>query len=262
MLDDLFNFKKQKEQQQVATSKLLQSDPLDKAFRTYKTDPSPANLNAAVTAASPVIDYGVQRFGGGASPLMSSRGRLLTVQALKTWDPKGKANPKTWTIQQLQGLNRYRSKLDPIVVPERLNQDSLLVKRTIDDYTQQYGREPSTEELADLSGLSRKRLRAIRNVSVGRVNESQLLDDEGDRYLPGVDNDSPEAIWTEMVYHDLDSRGKQIYDLLTGRNGTEPMSVVQVAQKLGMTPSGVTQRAGKIREMIAEGIKLDQYAME
>lgn len=261
MPEDLFNFKRQREQQQTLTAK-PRTDPLEQSFRTYQSDPSPANLNAAVTAAAPVIDYGVQRFGGGKSPLLSSRGRLLTVQALKTWDPKSKASPKTWTLQQLQGLNRYRSRLDPIVTPERLNQDSLLARRSTEDFSQQYGRDPSPEELSSLSGLSRKRLRAIQKVSVGRVNESQLVDDEGDRYLPGVDNDSPEAIWTEMVYSDLDDRGKQIYDLLTGRNGAKPLNITEVAQKLKVSPAAVTQRANRIREMIREGMQLDQYAME
>jgi len=260
MPDDLFNFKLKKPKPTVDSSKPNPNDSLDTAFRAYHANPTPITLNAAVTAANPVIDYGVNRFGGAKSPLMTSRGRLLTAHAVKTWQPTAKASPKTWTMQQLQGLMRYRSKLDPISIPERLNQDSLHMRRASQDFSQQYGREPSIEELASLSGFSRKRLRKIKTISVGRVNESQFMDDEGDRYLPGVDNSSPEAIWTEMVYHDLDDRGKQIYDLLTGRLDGQQMSVNDVAKKMSLTPAAVSQKASRIRDMITEGVQMDRSA--
>jgi Mn-dependent DtxR family transcriptional regulator len=58
--------------------------------------------------------------------------------------------------------------------------------------------------------------------------------------------------WNELVYHDLDEINQTIYDYLIGGHGRTPISTSEIARKLGITPSAVSQRAAVIQSMLDE----------
>lgn len=229
-------------------------DGLTAAFEAWQKDPNPQTLAAAVDAAGPLIEAAATSYAGGPSPLLRSRGRLLVAQALSTYNPKEKTALKTWLHRNLQGLSRYRNQLSPISVPERVGLDLSHVSKVTEELRNELGREPTLEEVSERSGLSLKRLKHIEKFKTEQASEGQLLDDEGASYLPGVDANSPENIWAELVYHDLDDRGKQIYDMLMGRNGYKPNTPIhEIAKTLGISPSAVSQRAKAIAAKLEEG---------
>ena len=69
--------------------------------------------------------------------------------------------------------------------------------------------------------------------------------------IPGQEDEFAKG-WEEMVYHDLGDTDQTVFDYLLGAHGRKQLTTSDIARKLGITPSAVSQRATKIQDMLDE----------
>ncbi len=229
------------------------------AFTTWKTTPTPQTRSALLTQVMPVVDSAVHSYARAtAGPNIRNRARLMAAKAFDTYSPD-KGTLRTHLLSQLQGLRRVVGQDQNILrVPEQLLLDRNFLHQTTQTLADETGRDldaVSDIELADRTGLSLKRIRYIRQVKPA-VSQGQLgTDDEGDMIDPSVQipgaQDASSA-WEDFVYQDLDPTNRAILDMSRGRYGRRLLTTEQIAAKLGISASAVSQRKQKIQAMLDE----------
>lgn len=239
-----FGDKKKKKQQEQSTSAAPGS--LDDAYEFWKKNQSPANMDRLLRAASPAINKALSSFAAGDKAL-TARAKRLAIDAFRTFDPKKGAKLGTHLYIRLQPLQReYTQRSTISEVPERVQLDKFRLEQAERALTDELGREPADEEVAEYTGLSPKRIAHVRSFARKSFAESQLASTEGELVQPAVADVTPEDIWIEYVYHDLDPVDKKILEWKTGMYGKKVLSTNEIARRLKITPSAVSQRASKI----------------
>jgi len=224
------------------------------AFTTWQNRPSPQANGLILKKLDPIIDTAVKTYGGAnASPTLRSKARLLALQGLPKYD-RSQAKLKTFMMNHLQGLRRMAAKENAIIsVPEQVQLDHLHLSRAEAELRDDLGRDPSTSELADHTGLSAKRIQYVRKLQMP-ASEGQILqpisgsesDDFNDPAVKSVGGDDARA-WHRFVYESLDNTDRVIMEHSLGLFGRPVLSNQDIARKLGITPSAVSQRKTRIQ---------------
>lgn len=232
----------------------LESD-LIPHFQAWKDAPGPFTSGNLLRAVTPVLHTAVKSYGGGnPSPLLHSRARQMALKAFNTYDPY-KGTLKTHLLSQLQGLRRVSAQEQNIIsAPEAVLLDYQHLIQHEHDLADKLGRSPSDMEVSDSTGLSAKRLAYIRQyrgaVAEGAAEHGRRDEESGEPPASQAINFDPDEAWTNFIYHDLTPVDQTIADLTLGRNGNPKLSVKEIAQRLGITPSAVSQRTTKIQKLI------------
>ena len=115
-------------------------------------------------------------------------------------------------------------------------------------------RIPTDDEIADEIGISPKRVARVREMSMASVPSGQLDEvagEDGDSSIaPAVSTPSPVPFAQDAVYMSLDKTDRFIFDALTGSHGSAQLPAKTVAERLGITPAAVSQRASRIAQQI------------
>ncbi len=240
-----FGFGKQKQQ--------AKATDLNTAYETWQQRQDPTNMRALLKAADPVIGRAITQYAGG-DKAMRARAKRLAVQAFRNYDPKHETKLKTHLMIRLRPLQReYTRRTSPLAVPERVQLDQLRLRTAEQALTETYGREPSDDEIAEYMGLSKRRIAHVRSYAKGVLAESQMRNAEGELQLPGSEQVTSSDIWVEYVHHDLDPKDKKIMEWKTGYGGHDVLSTNEIAKRLRISPSAVSQRAAKIAQRLEAG---------
>jgi DNA-directed RNA polymerase specialized sigma subunit len=225
---------------------------MDKAFEAWKQKPSPDRMGEFLDKAQPVVNAAIRSYGQGNKAL-ESRARLLIAEAAPKFDPGRGVKLRTYLMTQLQPLTRYAKEYGRSTrVPERVNVDLFSINQQHQDYFDKFGREPSDKELADITGLSMRRIAHVRKFARPEAGESTLVDDEGAIMYPGTEAPDPDKILLEYVHHDLDPVDQKIMEWRTGLYGKKQVSNNEMAKRLNLSPGAVSQRAAKIAARIKD----------
>lgn len=242
-----FGFQKQKEQQKRRAS------GLDEAYAVWRQKPEPTTMRSLLHAADTVIGRAITQYAGG-DKAMRARAKRLAIEAFRSYDPKHKTQLKTHLMIRLKPLQReYTKRTSPLAVPERVQLDQLRMRNAEQSLTEMYGREPSDDELAEYMGLSKRRIAHVRSYTKGVLSESQMRNSEGELQLPASEHVTASDIWVEYVHHDLDPVDKKIMEWKTGYGGHDVLSTNEIAKRLKISPSAVSQRAAKIARKLEAG---------
>ena len=138
-------------------------------------------------------------------------------------------------------------------MPERVALDQNFLFQAETELEDRLGREATTSELADHTGISMRRIGKIRSYKAPMYEGSLLAQQSGDDdpYLPAVENDRGQYV-IRAVYDDLDETNQQIVEWTLGLYGKPKLSNQQIAARLRMTPGGVSQRKATIQQRIDE----------
>jgi hypothetical protein len=229
----------------------------DEAFTRWQAKPTPERLRGVLTTLQPVIDQAVAQYAGQhASPTVSQRARLLAAKAVQGWQPTGGANLKTHVFRQLQAIQRLAPSVsDPFAPSERFRQHQNEIHNATNIAQTQLGREPTDEELATATGLPLKRVIRVRTRMRARLPASayEEPDEEFETKPDIIGGERTDADdWADAVYHDLGERDRMIFMHRTGYRGAEKLSNQQLAQRLGVSPGLVSQRAARIQRRLDE----------
>lgn len=222
-------------------------------YQAWQTTPSPATRAALIRQAQPAIDQAVfSAAGRQASPNVHSRARILAAKALDSYDPQ-RGTLKTHLLSQLRSLQRAVGQEQQIIaIPEQFALDRAGLRRSADTLAEQLGREPSTAELADHTGLSLRRIGHLRRYRPPTASGS-ILDEAGEVYepaaqLPGAA--AQEDAWMELVYHDAGPSDQLILEHTLGLHGQPILENQALAAKLGVSPGAVSQRKAKLQGLL------------
>ena len=120
---------------------------MDTEYQKWLNDPTPDNLTKVVEAAGPVITSEIHRYSGPKT-LLRGKAKLLTIKAIKSYNPTKGAALRTWVVSQLQPLTRYSNVLKPVKISEEMTRRSAELNNTAQQLSQQLGRNPSDTELS------------------------------------------------------------------------------------------------------------------
>ena len=234
--------------------KTSQLDKIDDAWKMWKENDTPETRRNMLAAVSPQVSTALRTFAPGMEKNLLLKANELALKAAQTYDPSRGLRFKSYVYQQLQPLQRLAGKrTNVIAIPER----HLIEGKRLAEETQRFidrkGYEPSTADLADFTGMSVKRIQAIRSHRTG-VSESKATSPEGDPM--GSQEEDVQRVWCEQVYNSLGSMDQKIYEWRTGYGGAPKLGVVDIAKRLGVSPATVSNRLQKIIGMVQEGINL------
>lgn len=231
-------------------------DNFDEIYTNWMKQRTPEYNTQILDAVQPIIDTAVQSYvGQNANQTIRTQAKLMALRALETYDP-AKGNIRTHLLSQLQSLRRYAAKQQNIVdIPEQVGLDYQALQEASNELRDTLGRDPTDDELADHTGMSKRRIKKIRAfnqpVAEGATyNETEENSSGGDTAsnIPGYDAGAES--WLDFVYDDLADTDKLIMDMMLGRNGRKKASVKDIAAALNISPSAVSQRTAKIQEML------------
>ncbi len=226
------------------------TDQLTEEFDAWKRNPTPEGSAGLLRTANPILDRAVTTYAGRSNPILKARAKSLALKAFRSFDPKRGAKLRTHLMVQLQPLRRSALQTGRVIQePERI----IYARRTLEDakstFMDAHAREPSDEELADVTGLSARRIRVVRAASRPTVATGQL----GAEYEVPAEAPSAEDTWLEYVYHELDPRDRQILDWRLGRHGRDRLANREIARRLKISPAAVSQRMARIAARLQEG---------
>lgn len=226
---------------------------LDDAYSFWNKNQVPQNLNRLLTAAKPVLKQAITSFARGDQTYMG-RARKLAIGAFKTFDPKRGAKLRTHLMIQLQPLQRsYTKRTSVLSVPERVQLDRYRLDQAEQALRAELGREASDSEIADHTGLAMKRIAHVRSFARGTLSEGQLTTPDSGLRLPSASQVTPDDVWAEYVHHDLGPVDQKIMEWKLGIYGKKQRSTNEIARRLGITPSAVSQRAARIAAKLEQG---------
>jgi len=218
-------------------------------YEAWKGNPSGENHSNLMKSLDPIINSALMSFTGGDKTLRT-RARILADKALQTYDPARGASLKSHVYNNLQRLQRFSAQRQRALhVPENVRFDSQVIRRFKDEYRDKYGDDPTDDTVADRLGMSRRRV--TKAGTAGEMSESQTLGEIGD--LQGTISKTPEQVWMDYVYHDLDDTNKKILRWTSGYQGSEMLRKKEIARRLGITPSAVSSRVSTITRKLEAG---------
>jgi DNA-directed RNA polymerase specialized sigma subunit len=222
-------------------------------YNEWKTTPNQRTTGALLKAVDPILESAIKTYGGRVhSPNLRSQAKLMALDAFQRYDPT-RAKLRTHLMSHLQGLRRVAAQEGQIIhIPERVGLDLHRLRVAEAELRDIYGRDPSDMELADHTGLSRKRITYIRKALPG-ISEGSIsgVPTEEDQINIGPAVHSPaDQAWYDFVYHDLHPVDQVIMEHTLGLHGKQILSKQQIANKLRLSPGAISQRASKIQDKL------------
>jgi len=259
--------------QEIGQTKLLtQEEEVALAKRIRKGDRKAreqmikANLRLVVKIARDYEGYGV--------PLLDliSEGNIGLIKAVERYDPDKGAKLSTysawWIKQAIRRALSNQSKTIrlPVHVVDKLTQ----MRRAEASFFDEFGREPSDEELAEELGLPAKRVRQYRRASITPSSlDAPLGDEDSNRVADIVADEKAETPYeqleeennTHMVREALETlnpREKMILQLRFGLDDNEEQTLEELGDKFGLT----RERIRQIQELALRKLRKKMADME
>ena len=203
-------------------------------------------LNGSVQAA--ISTYRAAPLPG---PTLELEGKRMAVQAIKEWDKsKGMSLASYVSTIVRQRLYRYVATYQNVGrLPEAQVRQIGAFNRANTDLRDRFGRDATTEELADHMALPVTHVARLRKSLRKDLLDSAFDDEDGLEAIahdPGYDR-------AMMAYYSLTDQEKTVFDFLLGAHGQPKLSPGDIAKKLGLAPS----RISALKESI--GTKLHPY---
>lgn len=225
----------------------------DQDYAIWKESGDPSHLKTVVDKLDPVIN-GVMKASNIQSPIVRDRAKMVAAKAVKSFDPTRGAQLHTHVSNQLKRLVSEAPRIqEPFVPSERFRKESNDIRNAMTSFTDRMGRDPTDEELSDITYIPLKKVIRIRTASRARVPLSAVeeANDENEGGYDVVGSIRSKADdWGEAVYYGLGDLDKLIFMHKTGYRGADKLSNEGIAEKLHLSPQAVSVRARKIQDQL------------
>lgn len=228
-------------------------------WRTWKAATGYAKeqaLRELLTALAGPIGTALQAYRGAPMPsaTMELEARRFAVAALNDFDPVQSLNLSSFVITRVkQDLFRYVGTYQNVArIPE--NQARLIapLRDATATLTQRYGREPTTEELADHMSVPVAHVARLR-----RSLRADLLDDSGEEtglVLDSLQHD-PDYERAMLAYYSLTDEEKQVFDYSLGAHGQPRLKPGEIARRMRISNVRVSQLKSRLADKLAPYVR-------
>jgi DNA-directed RNA polymerase specialized sigma subunit len=235
---------------------IMAKQDLDQAYKNWSANPTQDAMGSMLDSFEPVIQSALTSYAGGNKGL-HSQAKKLAAQAVQNYDPTQGTKLQTYLMSQLQPLRRlHATRSGSVRVPERVRADLYHLRQAQQNFHDRFGRDAADSELAEQMGVPIPRIRHVRKFMKHEMPESALVmpSDEGDNevFYPGVQQTNPNDVWLEYVHHDASPIDQKILEWKTGYNGKQKLSTLEIARRLRISPSAVSQRASRMGAKLNE----------
>ena len=218
----------------------------DKAARAQMIK---ANLRLVVKIAHDYSNFGL--------PLLDliSEGNIGLMKAVERFDPKKGGKLSTyaawWIKQSIKRALANQAKT--IRLPVHLVDKISKMKRAGHKLSEQLGREPTDQELADVLGVTRAKVAQLRTISVRPASlDAPIGDDDATEFSEIVGDDAAltpfellrdKTLRQEVrdILEELEPREAEILTLRFGLDGSKPRTLEEVGRKFKVTRERVRQ---------------------
>lgn len=200
------------------------------AWKEWKSNPSPMNMQRVLDSLDPLIQNEVNRWSGTlARPLLELEAKKLAAEAVESYLPNMGASLGTHVTNRLKKLSRITYTHQNVArMPEY---QTLLYNtyRTAEvDLEENLGRPPTAEELAERLAWSKSYMNRFQ-----KSIRKELI--ESGEPPPIADRPSDDAKIVDYLYNDLSNKQKTIFQHTTGYAGSPIYTNNQLMKKLDMT---------------------------
>jgi DNA-directed RNA polymerase specialized sigma subunit len=208
-------------------------------WRQWKQSNDPEHLKQLLDRMNPLVQREVQKWGAAVPrEALESKGRLLTVQALKTYDPTRGAAIGTHVTSRLRKLSRD---VYPYQNVARLPENKQLLYNTFQVATNnlidQHGREPTAEELAQELGWSPKKVGDFQK----SFSRRELVESAG----AFMDEGSADEGLVDFYHHGLIPSDQLMFEDLIGFKGKSALNNAQLMKKYSLTQGQLSYKKRK-----------------
>jgi len=225
----------------------------DLDYATWKQSGDPEHLKNVVDKLEPVIN-GTLKASNIQSPIVKDRAKMVAARAIKSFDPSRGAQLHTHVSNQLKRLVSEAPRIqEPFLPSERFRKESNDIRNVTNNFNDRMGRDPTDEEVADISYIPLKKVIRIRTASRARVPLSaveEANEDNEQGYDVVGSTRSKADDWGEAVYYGLGDLDKLIFMHRSGYRGADKLSNEQIAAKLHLSPQAVSARARTIQNQL------------
>lgn len=181
--------------------------------------------------------------------VLESEAHLQAVKAFKSYNPNRNTKLSTHVTNQLPKVNRlvYNS-MDLVSIPEARRIKYKNYEAITSNLTEELGRPPTTDEIADELGWSQSEVRRHKAESWKELSDT----------VPGIvdttANHDPNHAIMSYVYNDLSPRHKKVYEYTTGYSGTAKKSDADVMHKMNLTRGQLSYAKKVIKKKLQQAI--------
>lgn len=226
-------------------------ETIDVIIDRWKANGNRADASKILKFLNPTIHSAINTYAAGSEDKVKIRAASLALDAIRNYDPARGVSPQTFVFHNLKRLSRVSADRANIVkIPEEQRLQYRMLVDAEARFEDDHGREPSTAELADLTGLTEKRIDTIKSNNAV-INESTTLNPETGDTTFGVSGMS-DMDYLSYVYAGSGPTDQKIIEWTSGLHGKPLLGTNEIASKLNISPAAVSQRKAKLLNQLSE----------